>query len=267
MAREQGTVNSKYGRRRQFYAHGSLFTVHCALAFMPCALFTYLACPVFSETVVDVSHEWNARASSSSAPAFPNPSANVKPSPAPATTAEEPVCACESMSVQECLDDSTYAFTGMVVEASAPKKGKRTAVFDVNEIFKGTPTQEMKVSAEVTGSSCDLNFEEAQNYLVYAKWEWGTVITSRCMGTKLLVKAKNELGPSQALKDKLYIKLRNACMGRYDTPCCLSSLEAMRKDYYLPEPEEGCPSGMIPDRLHCAGSYNWCIPVTEKTHQ
>ncbi len=171
------------------------------------------------------------------------------------------------MSVQERLDDATYAFTGMVVEAPAPKKSKRTAVFEVDEIFKGSPAPEMKVQAEATSDGCDLNFKEAQNYLVYAKWEWGNVITSRCMGTKLLVKAKSELGPSQALKDKLYVKLRNACMGRYDTPCCLASLKAMRKDYYLPEPEGGCPSGMIPDRLRCAGSYNWCIPLSEKTHR
>ena len=56
-------------------------------------------------------------------------------------------------------------------------------------------------------------------------------------------------------------------MGRIDTVCCLASLKALRKDYYLPEPEEGCPSGMIPDRLHCSGSYTWCIPGTEKNHQ
>ena len=230
-------------------------------------LLTIVANPVFSETVVDVSHEWNTHASTSSTAASLNPDAHVKPRKAAATTAEEPVCACESMSIQERLDDSTYAFTGMVVEVPASKKGKRTAVFAVDEIFKGTPKEEMKVTTEATGDACDLNFEEAQNYLVYTKWEWGNNITSRCMGTKLLVKAKNELGPSQELKDKLYIKLRNACMGRYDTLCCLTSLKAMRKDYYLPEPEDGCPPGMIPDRLHCAGSYNWCIPLLEKTHQ
>jgi hypothetical protein len=213
------------------------------------------------ETVVDVSQQWNAHASSST------PTVPVKQSTVTAPTAEEPVCTCESMTVQERLEDSTYAFTGMVVEAPAPKNGKRTAIFDVDEIFKGSPTPEMKVTSEVKGDGCDLKFEEAQNYLVYAKWEWGTVMTSRCMGTQLLVKAKNELGPSQELKDKLYIKLRNACMGRSDTFCCLASLKAMRKDYYLPEPEEGCPSGMVPDRLRCAGSYQWCIPVTEKTHQ
>lgn len=171
------------------------------------------------------------------------------------------------MTVQERLEDATYAFTGFVASAAGPKKGKRNIVFDVDEIFKGTPKEEMKVTVDITDDGCDLHFEEGQSYLVYAKWEWGNVITSRCMGTKLLVKAKNELGPSQELKNKLYIKLRNACMGRIDTSCCLSSLKAMRAGYYVPEPEDGCPSGTVPDRLHCSGSYTWCISPTEKTHE
>jgi len=171
------------------------------------------------------------------------------------------------MTVQERLEDSTYAFTGFVASAPAPKKGQRPIAFDVDEIFKGSPKEEMKVTVEVTGDGCDLPFEEGQSYLVYAKWEWGNVFTSRCMGTKLLVKAKNELGPSQELKNKLYIHLRNACMGRIDTACCLASLKAMRAGYYVPEPEDGCPSATVPDRLHCSGSYTWCISPTEKTHE
>ena len=127
--------------------------------------------------------------------------------------------------------------------------------------------EDMKVTAAVAGDGCDLPYEEWQKYLVYAKWEWGNVITSRCLGTKLLIKAKDELGPSQEIKNKLYIKLRNACMGRYDTPCCLSSLKAMRVGYYIPEPDDGCPAGLVPDRLHCAGSYTWCVSPTDKTHK
>ncbi len=225
-----------------------------------------LTCPVLSETVIDVSKEWQAHVSSSAAAASDKNPANVTTSTA-AAGVPEPVCPCDPMTVQERLEDATYAFTGFVGSAPKPKQGKRTVAFDVDEIFKGTPKDEMKVSVDVTDDGCDLPFEEGQSYLVYAKWEWGNVITSRCMGTKLLVKAKNELGPSQAYKDKLYIHLRDACMGRYDTACCLSSLKAMRAGYYVPEPEDGCPSGTIPDRLHCGGSYVWCISPTEKTHE
>ncbi len=224
-----------------------------------------------AETVVDVSREWQMRMSSASVPTSSSVG-SVQPGtgtiPAVQESTSPIACQCDSLTPQEHLEESTYAFTGWVAEVHASKNGKRTVVFDVDEIFKGSPKPEMKVTAEVSGTDCDLPFEEGQSYLVYAQWEWGSVITSRCMGTKVLEKAKTAaLGPSQELKEKLYIRLRNTCMGRYDTPCCLSSLKAMRVGYFVPEPEEGCPSGTIPDRLRCAGSYTWCIPVTEKDHR
>jgi hypothetical protein len=236
-----------------------------ARAFSVPLLFFLQALPVRAETVVDVSNEWKAHISSSPVPTSIHPETAVQRSTG-APEAEEPACSCDSLTPQEKLDQSTYAFTGFVSEV-ATKKGTRTVGFDVDEIFKGSPKDEMKVTTQVTGDACDLSFEEGGSYLVFARWEWGNVVTSRCMGTKLLPKARAaELGPSEELKEKLYIHLRNACMGRIDTPCCLSSLKAMRAGYYIPEPEDGCPSGSIPDRLHCGGSYTWCIPVLEKTH-
>jgi hypothetical protein len=229
-------------------------------------LFSSLAGILYADAVVDVSHEWDTHASSS--PAAERIYQPIKKSTESAVVLPELPCDCPTMTPQEHLDESTYAFMGRVYEASSVKKGKRTIAFDTDEIFKGAPPAEMKVSVEVTGDGCDLPFQEGQSYLVFAKWEWGNVTTSRCMGTKLLEKARVEaLGPSEQLKEKLYIRLRNACMGRYDTPCCLSSLKAMRVGYYVPEPDDGCPEGMAPDRLHCAGSYTWCIPFAEKGHR
>jgi len=193
---------------------------------------------------------------------------NILQSTAAAPPSEAPACGCETLTPQEHLDDCTYAFTGTVFEATKPKNGQRLISFDVNEVFKGSPTEEMKIMVDVIGDMCDFPFELDQSYLVFAKWEWGRVVTTRCMGTKLLPKVPlTELGPSEQLKEKLYIRLRNACMGRLDTPCCLNSLKALRAGFYLPEPDDGCPSGTIPDRLHCNGSYTWCIPVLEKSHQ
>ena len=217
-----------------------------------------------ADTVVDVSKEWNERSG--------NPVGSVQQSTAPAKVLLEPsataACECESLTPQERLEGSTYAFIGTVAELGAIKKGKRTAVFDIDEIFKGSPKPELKVTTEISESDCDLAFEIGQSYLVFARWEWGTVITSRCMGTKLLAKAKTAaLGPSEELKEKLYIRLHNACMGRRDTSCCLSSLKTMSAGYYVPEPEAGCPDGTKPDRLLCGGSFTWCIPVTEKDHR
>ena len=60
----------------------------------------------------------------------------------------------------------------------------------------------------------------------------------------------------------MYKELWENCLGKLTTRCCLSSISAMRKHYYLPEPDSGCPDGTIPDRLKCAGSELWCIPMT-----
>ncbi len=226
-----------------------------------------IAATARAETVVDVSKEWNAHISSSS----PAGLIAVPIKPAGEETLSESTttlaCQCDALTPQERLEQSTYAFTGRVADVLSPKKGKRSVVFDVDEIFKGSPKAEMKVTEELSGTDCDIRFEVGQSYLVFAQWEWGMVKTSRCMGTKYLPKAKTDaLGPSESLKEKLYIRLRNACMGRYDTPCCLSSLKAMRAGYFIPKPDEGCPDGTVPDRLRCAGSYTWCIPVTDKGH-
>ena len=90
-------------------------------------------------------------------------------------------------------------------------------------------------------------------------------MTSRWWGTKPIEDAKEEsekLGLPNSAKDKLYKEIQKRCMGLYTTSCCLSSLKAMEKGYYLPEPDSGCPAGMKPDTLLCGGSLRWCIPVT-----
>lgn len=222
---------------------------------------------LFADTVLDVSREWNAHISSSTVP-LPKGTVPGEEKAAAAKSAPDTACACDVLKPQDYLEESTYAFTGMVDEATAVRKGKQTVLFDVDEIFKGSPKPEMKVAIEVKNDGCDLTYEKGQTYLVFAQWDWGTVSTHRCMGTKLLEKARKEaLGPSEQLKEKLYIRLRNACMGRRDTACCLSSLKAMKVGYSIPEPEEGCPAGTLPDRLRCSGSYTWCIPSTEKRAQ
>jgi len=103
---------------------------------------------------------------------------------------------------------------------------------------------------------------------VYAKWLWGATMTSRCWGTKRLDQVADadgkNLGPGGIAKSKYYERLRVYCMGRPDTPCCLSSLKAMSARGYLPQTEELCPDGMVPDRLRCMGSYVWCVPVTDR---
>jgi len=216
---------------------------------------------------VDVSQQWKAHASTSALQAIEG-GETQKASTSTAAVSEVNTCECDAMTVPEKLEQCTYAFTGRVSEVSPAKKGTQTILFDVDEIFKGDPKPDMEVQEEMTGTDCDITFEAGQNYLVYSRWEWGHVFTTRCMGTKLLEKInKNALGPSEEAKEKLYRYLHNACMGRLDTSCCLGSVKAMQSGYYVPEPEDGCPSGSVPDRLRCAGSYTWCISATEKRHE
>jgi hypothetical protein len=102
--------------------------------------------------------------------------------------------------------------------------------------------------------------------MVYARWQWGATFTARCWGTKRLEQALGDvkvLGPSDAWKGKVYDRLKEMCMGRRDTSCCLDSVKAMSRGAYLPEPEKGCDEGTIPDRLRCSGSYQWCLPISE----
>ena len=216
------------------------------------AIFFLGATTLRAETVVDVSRQWSEHASSAALTGVPSGAVKAGTIPVSVERDTETVlsaCGCESLSTAEKLRASTYAFTGRVEEVRAVKKGRRVIVVDVDEIFKGSPKQDMEIATEASGGECDLSFEEGKNYLVYARWEWGSAATSRCMGTKSIEKARGDasaLGPSEAMKEKLYIHLRNACMGRIDTACCLSSLKAMRQGYYVPEPEKGCPRGDDP---------------------
>jgi hypothetical protein len=219
--------------------------------------------------VIDVSRQWKEHASTSpvvtpSTGSIPSHSVLESSSTLPLN------CGCEPTTVPEKLSEATCAFTGVAESVEASKKGRRKIVFDVDEIFKGSPKQDMDIVTDLEETPCDLTFEEGKKYLIYARWEWGLYVTSRCMGTKIIETARADasaLGPSEAMKEKLYIQLRNACMGRIDTVCCLSSLKAMRAEYSVPEPEDGCPSGTKPDRLLCGGSYTWCIPMTEQDHR
>jgi len=167
------------------------------------------------------------------------------------------------------MDQATYVFNGEVWNVEMDRKTHHTVItFDVDETFKGQfRDSRMEMSDNEEGKPCATDFHEGESYLVYAKWLWGSMLTSRCWGTKRIQEAGKDagaVGVSGEMKAKFYDKLRVLCMGRRDTPCCLSSLKAMRAGNYLPQPEQGCPDETIPDRLRCAGSYVWCMPTLEQ---
>jgi hypothetical protein len=179
-------------------------------------------------------------------------------------------CECPALTPQDALEQATYAFVGALSEIRTDKKTGATKLeFDVTDSFKGNPDDDVELIDSMKGTECELEAKERQTFLVYARWQWGNVVTSRCFGTRPIERESDaaNLGASNSMKEKMYEQLQKLCMGRKDTPCCLNSLKIMSESHYLPEPEEGCPSGSIPDRATCAGSLRWCIPNEEAAHR
>jgi len=179
-------------------------------------------------------------------------------------------CDCPASSPKDHLQAATYVFTGTVSELDADRQtGVKSVVFDVDDSFKGSPPAEVRLTDRMAESGCALPFKTDESYLVYAHWVWGAVVTSRCDGTELLKDGQqaSALGPTDAAKEKYYDRLRGACTLHEDVGCCKASVTAMGQGGYLPEPSEGCPEGMVPDRLKCFGSYLWCIPIGQPDHR
>ena len=81
-------------------------------------------------------------------------------------------------------------YSGTVSEIQTDKQtGEKTIVFDVIDTFKGETDLDVKLTDSKAGTDCDLGVKEKENYLVYARWEWGAMITNRCIGTKKLDQA------------------------------------------------------------------------------
>jgi hypothetical protein len=176
-------------------------------------------------------------------------------------------CQCPPLTPKEQTEQATYIFNGEVWDVEVDRATqKKVITLDVNDTFKGTPASRLEVRDAEDGKPCAIDAREGESYLVYARWQWGATLTSRCWGTKRIQEAgvdAQTLGPGDAAKAKYYDKLQVHCMGRRDTPCCLSSVKAMRTGRYLPQPEAGCPDEMIPNRLRCEGSYVWCVPTVD----
>ncbi len=178
------------------------------------------------------------------------------------------VCECEPSTHDERMESATAVFMGRLLEITPDtKSGKRRLLFDPIDVYKGELKDDVRLMDVDQDQPCELAVKEGAYYLVFAHWEWGYWVTSRCWGTKPVEEAKEEaekLGLPNSAKEKVYKEIQKRCMGLYTTGCCLSSLKAMQKTYSLPEPEAGCPAGTKPDTLLCAGSLRWCIPVTEE---
>jgi hypothetical protein len=183
-----------------------------------------------------------------------------------ATAAFSAECECPAATPQDLVEEATAVFRGTLEEIRTPKNKPVSYLIVVNDTFKGDPQVEWLIQDADSGTPCAFTFEKNKEYIVYERWQWGLKKTSRCWGTKEITKAKPDqatLGPGDEWKEKLYPKIREGCMGRYDTACCLSSVKAMEQGHYLPEAEDGCPDGFAPNVVHCKGSLRWCEPIVK----
>jgi hypothetical protein len=176
-------------------------------------------------------------------------------------------CTCETQTTEELRDQANLIFSGTLSNIQVDKKtGETSYVFDIIDLFKGTADLDVTLTDSLAGDDCALELKEKDTYLVYARWVWGAMVTSRCFGTKKIEDANDDakvIGPGSSWKSDQYPTLKKSCMGHDGAFCCLKSVDTMAKDGYLPEnPESGCPSGLVPTRLKCAGSLRWCIPAT-----
>jgi hypothetical protein len=176
-------------------------------------------------------------------------------------------CSCPDAKPEDLVDRASDVFQGRLLDIRTEKKTKeRRLFFEYLENYKGDLKEDTDIRDDTAGTDCAIAFKEGEIYMVYARWEQGFTVIKSCSGTKLVKLAAGEeaaaVGPSDDYRKKLYAKMQVLCMGHRDTFCCLNSLKALEAGKYFPEPDEGCPEDMKPDRLRCNGSLVWCVPIT-----
>ena len=106
-------------------------------------------------------------------------------------TTNKPAYACRCSqfpSPQDALKGATAVFAGKVISVNAAG----SAIFSVSQIWKGEVLQQLVVTSP-SGNSCSFNFQQGQDYLVYASGKSGSLTTGLCDRTKQLSSAELDL--------------------------------------------------------------------------
>lgn len=120
-------------------------------------------------------------------------------------------CSCAGPSTpEEQLQESDVVFSGEVLDArdnpspTAPGLHLGPVSFDVEESWKGASEEQVVVLGYGESSSCGIDFQKGERYLVYATYggqgEDTALTTGICQGTKLLTAAEGDLealGPAE----------------------------------------------------------------------
>lgn len=118
----------------------------------------------------------------------------------------KPVSACSCIAgqtTQDNFDNSAAVFVGTVTEVvdGGTITMMNTVEFDVSRSWKGSVGAEITVATAQDSAACGFNFEEGQEYLVYAYESEGTMETGLCSGTASVADAMSAIAELNEITD------------------------------------------------------------------
>ena len=106
-------------------------------------------------------------------------------------------CSCMKLTPSEGLTSSYAVFTGEVTgieKNTATRFGGVEVTFRVKQMWKGDPSEELKVHTAGSSAACGYSFAKGMTYLVYAvRDEADPLRVSLCSRTAPIDKAKKDL--------------------------------------------------------------------------
>jgi hypothetical protein len=111
-------------------------------------------------------------------------------------------CSCLPATPQEYFKRSSAVFSGKVIDVVEQSSGRagpsrflegRKVIFQVSRVWKGKNERQLVVMTSDSSASCGYEFQEGQEYLVYASNEEARLQTGLCNGTKLFSDARADL--------------------------------------------------------------------------
>lgn len=114
-------------------------------------------------------------------------------------------CSCIPTTPERSLKNSNAVFAGRVVdvielnavegrnETPSPSSAGFKVLFEVSNVWKGTPSRQLVVTTSGSSASCGYSFQEGEQYLVYASSQGTQLETGLCSGTKPLSNAQADL--------------------------------------------------------------------------
>jgi hypothetical protein len=118
-------------------------------------------------------------------------------------------CSCLPRTPQQNFQSSEAVFSGRVINITNFTRGARQSytgsysssepeavqvIFEVSKVWKGKSNQNLVVRTAANSAMCGYNFQQGQEYLVYADEAENKLVTGLCNGTKPLSMAQSDLG-------------------------------------------------------------------------